>query len=150
VIRFVARANRTYRVAVSSPWPGFGDISLTVSDGSVAGKGLTAAPLAGQSVESVRSRGLRLTVGARRKVDIGLALVVPRATAKALGLDSTVLGRAAGELGYFDFKPAAIKLTRAARRALDGETELKASVRVTILHSSAPNRVLTVPVVLPN
>jgi hypothetical protein len=150
VIRFVARRNRTYRIRVTSDYPALGDFSLTVSDGSVAGKGLTVSAPAGQSIESVRSRGLRLVVGARRKVRISLALVVTRQTARKLGLKSTELGRAKGTLGYHDERPAAIRLTGAARRALSGETGLTAKVRATILHSDAPNRVLTVPVRLPN
>jgi hypothetical protein len=150
VIRFVARRNRTYRVRVTSDSPGLGDVALTVSDGSVAGKGLMVSAPAGQTVESVRSRGLRLVVGARRKVRIALVLEVSRRTARELGLSSTVLGRAKGTLGYNDQRPAAIRLSRAARRALDGETGLTAKVRATILHSDAPNRVLTVPVRLPN
>jgi hypothetical protein len=150
VIRFVAKRKRTYRIRVTSDFPGLGDVSLTVSDGSVAGKGLTVSAPAGQSVESVRSRGLRLVVGARRKVRISLALVVTRQTARRLGLKGTELGRAKGTLGYHDERPAAIRLTGAARRALSGETGLTAKVRATILHSDAPNRVLTVPVRLPN
>lgn len=150
VIRFVAKRNRTYRIRVTSDSPGLGDVSLTVSDGSVAGKGLTVAAPAGQSVESVRSRGLRLVVGARRKVRISLVLEVSRRTARELGLTSTELGRAKGTLGYHDERPAAIRLTGAARRALHDERSLTAKVRATILHSDAPNRVLTVPVRLPN
>jgi hypothetical protein len=101
-------------------------------------------------VESVRSRGLRLVVGARRKVRISLVLEVSRATARELGLRSTQLGRATGTLGYHDERPAAIRLSGAARRALRDADALTAKVRATILHSDAPNRVLTSPVDLPN
>jgi hypothetical protein len=148
VIRYVARRGRTYRISVTCRFPGRGDVSLTVSDGSVAGKGLTVSAPAGQTVSSVRSHGLRLLVGARRKVRISLVLTVSRKTARDLGLRSTELGRATGTLDYHDERPAAIRLTAAARRALRGETQLTARVRATILHSDAPNRVLTVPVTL--
>jgi hypothetical protein len=150
VYRFVAKRDRTYRVRVTSDFPELGDISLTVSDGSVAGKGLTVAAPTGQTVESVRSRGLRLVVGARRKVQVGLVLEVSRATARSLGLKSPELGRARGTLDYHDERPAAIRLNRAAARALHDADGLTAKVRATILHSDAPNRVLTIPVELPN
>jgi hypothetical protein len=41
-----------------------------------------------------------------------------------------------------------LRVSRAARAALAGEEHLKATVRLEILHSDAPNRVLKVPVKL--
>ena len=42
--------------------------------------------------------------------------------------------------------PAVLRLTRAARRALEDVEQLNATVRLEILRTDAPNRVLTVPV----
>ena len=145
-VRFVATRGRTYHVAVDVSRPSNGDFTLDVSDGSIAGKGVELAVMSGQTVHRVSVRGLRLSVSARRQVTVGLQLRVSPRTARRLGLQAHVLGRARGTLQPGDKLPATIRLTPSARRALAGEAALRATVRVTILHSSAPNRTLDVPV----
>jgi hypothetical protein len=149
-IRFVTRRGRSYHVAVNCEFPALGDVVLTLSDGSIRGKGVTVDVDAGQTVESLRSRGLRLVVAAKRKVRVGIQLRVRPAVARALGLDSPVLGRADGQLGYRQRRPAVVRLTAAAERALRDETGLSATVRLELLGTKAPNRVLNVSVRLPN
>ena len=53
-VRFRAKRGRTYRVAVDCGGETFGDYELTISDGSIAGKGVALAVTPGQTVESVR------------------------------------------------------------------------------------------------
>ena len=147
-IRLVARKGRVYRLAVDCTRPGLGDFVLSLSDGSIKGKGVKLAVRPGQTVDSVRANGLRMTVSARRRVGVGIELEVTRATARRLGLESTVLGKTSGPVDYGKSLPVDLRLTRAARRALADVESLKATVRLEILRSDAPNRVLTVPVKL--
>jgi hypothetical protein len=149
-IRFVAKRGRRYHIAVNCRFPGFGDYVLTVSDGSIRGKGVTAGVDSGQTVDSVRSRGLRMGVSTKREVIVGIELRVRPAVARALGLDSPVLGRARGRLKPRQTKPAVVRLSSDAARALRGEDELSAFIRVRLLKTSAPNRVLDVPFRLPS
>jgi hypothetical protein len=149
-VRFKAKRGHVYRIAVgtydSSPSPT--DYKVWLSDGSIKGKGVTLAVDAGQTVDSVRSGGLHARVDARRRVRVTLALRVSRHVARQLGLHTRVLGRTSGPVDYGQSLPATVALTRKATRALDGETSLKAALRLTLVHSKAPNRVLTVPVTL--
>ena len=89
-----------------------------------------------------------MTVTAERRVGVGIELKVSRATANRLGLKSRVLGTAQGPVNYNRSLPVDLRLTRAARRALADVEHLKATVRLEILRTDAPNRVLTVPVSL--
>jgi hypothetical protein len=102
-IRFKARRGRTYRIAVSSwnsevPEPGHEEFKLWLSDGGIKGKGVALSVNAGQSVDSVRSGGLRMQITARRRVPMAVALRVSRATARKLGLHSRLLGRSHGTI----------------------------------------------------
>ena len=99
-------------------------------------------------MDSVRARGLRMTVTAERRVGVGIELKVSRATAQRLGLQSTVLGTARGPVDYRRSLPVDLRLTRSASRALADVDHLEATVRLEILRTDAPNRVLTVPVSL--
>ena len=144
-VRFVAIRGRTYHVAVDVSRPSDGAFMLDVSDGGVAGKGLELAVLPGQTVDGIARRGLRVSVSTRRQVTVGLELRVDRRAARRLGLRTLVLGRARGTLRPGDKLPATIGLTPAARRALSGVSRLRAVARVTILRSTAPDRILDVP-----
>lgn len=66
--------------------------------------------------------------------------------ARRLRLASRVLGRTERVLDYSDRKRAVIRLTPAARLALAGVGHIRLSLRLEILRSDAPNRVLIVPV----
>jgi hypothetical protein len=149
-LRFRARRGVTYRLAVDCPSNSVQPFQLTFSDGSVVGKGVTIEPVAGQTIDSVLERGLRTVVEAKRKTTVGIDLLVSAATARELGLKQRVLGHVSGTLGYRQKLPATIRLTSAARKALAGEQSLSAVLRLTLQKSDAPNRVLTVPVELPN
>ena len=150
IIRFKARKGRTYRIAVDRfNWDdastGF---RLWLSDGGIKGKGVTLAVDAGQSVDSLRSRGLRLTINARRKVPMAVALRVNRRTARRLDLPSRLLGRTRGTIDYDESLHATIRLKRAARRALEDVDSLRGVLKLTLPRSTAPDKTLTVPVAL--
>jgi hypothetical protein len=147
--RFRARRGRTYRIAVDCDSPTLGDYELTISDGSIAGKGVALSIDPGQTVRSVRSSGLHVEATARRKVHVRVELVVGAREARRLGVDR-VLGRTRGTLDYNQSLPAVIRLTGKAGRRLDGVASVRAVVRLTLLKTDAPNRVLLVPVTLPN
>jgi hypothetical protein len=145
VVRFTGVRGRTYHLRLVCASGETGAYALDVSDGSIAGKGVTMKALPGQSVGSVRRRGLRIEVGARRKVGVDIDLLVTRGFARQIRLHSTVLGHVRGTLGYHQQTPATIRLNAAARRALSGRHHLAATLRLT-LRDHAPNRVLTVAV----
>jgi hypothetical protein len=149
-IRFDARRGRTYRIAVDSYGsdPGTGAFKLWLSDGGIKGKGVALAVDPGQSVDSVRSHGLRTTITARRRVPMAVALRVSRATARKLGLHSRLLGRTRGRIDYNQSLHATIRLKRAARRALEDADALRAVVKLTLPRSTSPDKTLTVPVAL--
>jgi hypothetical protein len=147
-IRVKVLRGRVYRLAVDCRRTGFGDFKLSLSDGSIKGKGVKLAVANGQTVESVREDGLRMTVSTKRRVGVGIELRVSRRTARRLGLESRVLGRTSGAVDYNKALPAVLRLSSAARRALADVEHLNATVRLEILNSDAPNRVLTVLVSL--
>jgi len=149
VVRFSARRGERYFVQVFANGLGNGDFTLDISDGSIEGKGVTLEVVGGQTIRTVRARGLRVLAGARRRTTVELSLRVPSRVARGLGLKSTVLGRARGRLDYVQRLAADIPLTREAERALRGLDSLALVVRVQLL-SKAPRRTLDVPVRLPN
>jgi hypothetical protein len=144
-VRFKTKRGRTYRIAVGgyNEYVGTGVYKLWLSDGGIKGKGVTMAVDPGQTVDSVRSHGLRLHVSARRRVPMAVKLRVSRRTADELGLDSRTIGRTAGPIDYGQSLQAVIPLTREARDALDGVASLRATVRLTLPKSTAPDKVLT-------
>jgi hypothetical protein len=148
-IRFKAR-RATYWIAVDRwKWDDEADdFKLWLSDGGIKGKGVALAVDAGQSVDSLRTSGLRMTITARRRVPMAVALRVSRATARKLGLHSRLLGRTHGTIDYNQSLHATIRLKRAARRALEDAGGLRGVVKLTLPRSTAPDKTLTVPVVL--
>jgi len=96
-----------------------------------------------RTVDGVRADGLGVTVTSLRRAGVGVELRVLPATARRLGLSSRVLGRATGVVDEDDPVRRVIRLSRATRRALAGVERLAATVRLEILRSKAPNRVLT-------
>ncbi len=144
-IRLKARRGRVYRLVVDCTRPGLGDFVVSLSDGSIKGKGVKLAVAPNQSVDSVLANGLRMTVSAKRRVGVGIDLRVSNRTARRLGLKTRVLGRTSGAVDYGKSLPAVLRLTRAARRALADVEHLEATVRLEILRTDAPNRVLAVP-----
>jgi hypothetical protein len=145
---FRARRGRVYHASVECSFPGFGEYSIRLSDGSIAGDGVEMAIDPGQTVETVRSRGLRLSVSAKRRVEIEVELRVSRSTMRRLGLDDRVLGSTRGRIKPGRPLPAAVRLTREARRALDGEQNLNATVRLELPRSKVPERFISLPVTL--
>ena len=145
---FRARRGRVYRAAVDCRSPVFGDYALRVSDGSIAGEGISLTVDAGQTLDAVRARGLRMSVAAARRAEVALELRVSRSTARRLGLDDRVIGRARGTTRPAAGLPAVVRLTRRAKRALEGETSLDATVRLELRRSKSPDRFLSVPVSL--
>jgi hypothetical protein len=149
-IRFKAHKGRTYRIAVDSYSPDNepGTYKLWLSDGGIAGKGVVMSVEPGQTVDSVRAHGLRLSVSARRKVPMAVSLRVSRSVARRLGLHSRVLGSTEGTIDYGQTLTAAVRLKRAAARALDGVDSLQAQVRLELPQSTSPDTVRTTRVSL--
>jgi hypothetical protein len=149
VSRFPARRGTTYNVRLACASPNAGDYVLDLSDGSIQGKGITMDVAKGQTVRSVRSHGLQLSIATRRTASVTLDVMVSKPVMRRLGLSSRVLGHTSGTLEPGEQLPAGVMLSKAARRALAGRDHLDATVRLA-LRSQAPNRVMDVPVSLPN
>jgi hypothetical protein len=142
------RRGRVYHASVTCYGSGFGDYELRLSDGSIEGDGVTVEADAAQTVDSVRARGLRLTASAARPVAVDMRLRVSRRTARRLDLSSRTIGRLRGHLQGGLPRAAAIRLSREARRALQDETDLAATLRVEVTGSTSPDRFLDLPVSL--
>jgi hypothetical protein len=142
------RRGRIYHASVDCGAPGYGDYEVRLSDGSIAGDGVELEVVPGQTVDSVRTRGLRLTVSAARAVEMAVQLRVSKTTAAGLGLESRVIGRLKGKLTPNVARPAAVRLTGEARRALEGESAVNATIRLQLPESPLPDQVLNVPVTL--
>jgi hypothetical protein len=147
-MRLTVRRGVLYHLALNCEEMERSTYALTVSDGSIRGKGITLTVDPDQTVSRVRARGLKLTVSAKRRAHVRIDVRVSRRTARRLRLGSRVLARTERVLDYSDTKRAVIRLTAAARRALAGVGHVTVTVRLEILRSDAPNRVLSVPVTL--
>jgi hypothetical protein len=145
-MRLTLRRGVLYHLALNCEEMERSTFVLTVSDGSIRGKGITLAVAPDQTVGRVRARGLKMTVAAKRWARVGIDVRVSRRTPQRLGLASRVLGRTERVLDYSDTKRAVIRLTPAARRALAGVRHVRVMLRLEILRSDAPNRVLIVPI----
>jgi hypothetical protein len=147
-MRLTVRRGVRYHLVLDCNTLEWGDFALTLSDGSIKGKGIALAVGARQTLASVRKRGLRMRVTARRRAGVGVDLRVSRRTARTLGLRSRVLGRTSGVVDRGKPLRASVRLSREARRALTRAPHLEGIVRLEILRSEAPNRVLTLPIKL--
>jgi hypothetical protein len=142
------RRGRVYHASVTCYGTSFGDYELRISDGSIDGDGVAVEADAGQTVDSVRARGLRLTASAALPVAVEMRLRVSHRTARRLDLSSRTIGRLRGHLQGGQPRAAAIRLSREARRALQDETDLAATLRVELTGSTSPDRFLDLPVSL--
>jgi hypothetical protein len=147
-MRLTVRRGVRYHLALDCNTLEWGDFALTLSDGSIKGKGIELAVGDGQTLASVRKRGVRMGVTAKRRAGVGIDLRVSRRTARTLGLRSRVLGRTSGVVDRDKPLRATIRVSRDARRALAGARHLKGIIRLEIVRSEAPNRILTVPIAL--
>lgn len=147
-MRLTVRRGVLYRLAVGCLEMERADFVLTLSDGSIEGKGIELAVHRAQTLDTLRTRGLRTTVTSKRRARVSVDLRVSRRTANRLGLGSRVLGRTTGVVDRDTPLRAVVRLSRAVRRALAGIESLRTTVRVQILRSDAPNRVLVKPVTL--
>jgi hypothetical protein len=145
-MRLTLRRGVLYHLALNCEEMERSTYVLTVSDGSIRGKGITLAVDPDQTVGGVRARGLKMTVAAKRRARVGIDVRVSRRTAQRLRLASRVLGRTERVLDYSDTKRAVIRVTLAARRALAKVRHIRVTLRLEILRSDAPNRVLIVPI----
>ena len=146
-LRFRARRGATYYIAVAG---NEADFVLNTSDGSIRGQGITLTVNPGQTVESLRAEGLGVVVATRRDSDLVVELTVNAATQRELGLKSRVLGKLTGRLGWQQRLPANILISAEARAALAGQPEVRMTAVLTRTKTPARNRVLRVPVTLPN
>jgi hypothetical protein len=154
-IRFTVRRGQTYMIALDS-FAGLREsgaqaaYALHLSDGSIPGKGVTLAIAPGQTMAGVMQDGFRVHVANRNITTVGIDVRVNRATAHRLQMPTRVIAHGEGRLGWNDAVDADLQLTAAARRALRDEVVLKGSVRLELLGTSAPDRVLTVPFRIPS
>jgi hypothetical protein len=135
-VRFRAKQDTNYCIAVDSYYsdvaPEDSKVELTVSDGSIAGKGVSMAVEDGQTVDSLRSAGLKLIASARREIDVRVELLVTKRVARRLGLKRTILGKLSGDLDYGQALDGTLPLTSAARPHRGGPARLVVTTEVRL------------------
>jgi hypothetical protein len=146
-LSFTAVARRTYWILVDGFENARGSFELGLSDGSIAGYGVTLAPPESTVLSDVLARGLRTTVGCRRTCRLELQARVSQATARRIGLPRSagrVLARTTGRLtGENRDVSAVLRLSRAARRALRGEESVTVTVRAELMGTRSSRRYVT-------
>jgi hypothetical protein len=140
-LRFRARRGATYSIAIDGFGGGAGEYVLNLSDGSVRAVGPTLAVEGGQTLDSVRARGLRAQVSCRRACRLRLDALVSRRIARRLRLGRRVIARGGGSLvGGGPAQPATLAPLRGGRRALRATSRLRLLVRATLLGTTALDR----------
>ena len=144
LLSFTAVPRRTYWILVDGFESGRGNFELGLSDGSIAGYGVTLAEPQSTDLSTVLERGLRTTVGCRRSCSLELQVRVSRSTARRIGLPRSagqVLARTTGRLrGDGSDVAAVLRFSRAARRALQGESSVTVVVRAELRGTRSSNR----------
>ena len=148
-ITLTVRRGRTYHIVIDG-YGTSGDYELGLSDGSAAGVGLGVEAEEGQTLDSVLARGLRSKLSCARPCRVDLRAMVSATTARRLGLGrNRTLARVTGRLGGADRElPAVLRLSRAARRAIDSEERLSVTIRAELLRTRNPERLVSDRVVL--
>jgi hypothetical protein len=146
-LSFTAVPRRTYWILVDGFENARGSFELGLSDGSIAGYGVTVAPPESTVLAQVLERGLRTTVGCRRTCRLELQVRVSQATARRIGLRRSagrVLARTTGRLtGENRDVAAVLRLSRAARRALRGEESVTVTLRTELMGTRSSRRYVT-------
>jgi hypothetical protein len=146
-LSFTAAARRTYWILVDGFESARGSFELGLSDGGIAGYGVTLAEPESTRLSSVLQRGLRTKVSCRRTCRLELQLRVSPATARRIGLPRSagqVLARTTGRLRGSDLDVSAVlRLSQAARRALRGEAGVTVVLRAELRGSRSTKRFVT-------
>jgi hypothetical protein len=151
-LSFTAVPRRTYWIVVDGYENARGSFELGLSDGSIAGVGVTVGAPQSTDLSTVIDRGLRTSVGCRRSCRLEVQVRVSARTARRIGLPRSagrVLARTTGRLSGDERDVAAVlRLSRAARRALRGESSVTVNVRAELRGSRSRNRYVTRTVTL--
>jgi hypothetical protein len=146
-LAFTAMPRRTYWILVDGFENARGSFELGLSDGSIAGYGVTLSAPESTVLGTVVDRGLRTTVGCRRTCRLELQVRVSQRTARRIGLPRSagrVLARTTGRLTGEDRDVSAVlRLSRAARRALRDEDSVTVVVRAELQGTRSTRRFLT-------
>jgi hypothetical protein len=147
LLSFTAVPRRTYWILVDGYESGRGSFELGLSDGSVAGYGVTLAEPQSTDLSTVLERGLRTTVGCRRSCSLELQVRVSQTTARRIGLPRSangVLARTTGRLrGDGSDVAAVLRFSRAARRALRDDSSVTVVLRAELKGTRSSNRFVT-------
>ena len=151
-LSFTAVPRRTYWILVDGYEGARGSFELGLSDGSIAGVGVTLAAPESTDLSTVIERGLRTSVGCRRSCRLQLEVRVSQRTARRIGLPrraGRVLARTTGRLSGDEREVSAVlRLSRAARRALSGESSVTVNLRAELQGTRSSNRYVTRTVTL--
>ena len=149
-LRLRLRRGVTYWIAVAGIGADGGDFLLNLSDGGARAVGLELATESGQTVSTLRARGLRTLVSSRRPCRVRLELLIGPRTARRLGFRSRAIARTEGVLdGLRDERVAALRLSRSASRLLRGRGPLRVAIRATLVGSGARDRTIARRLTLP-
>ena len=147
LLSFTAVPRRTYWILVDGYESGRGSFELGLSDGSIAGYGVTLAEPQSTDLSTVLERGLRTTVGCRRSCSLELQVRVSQTTARRIGLPRSadgVLARTTGRLrGDGSDVAAVLRFSRAARRALSNDSSVTVVLRAELKGTRSSNRFVT-------
>jgi hypothetical protein len=151
-LSFTAVPRRTYWILIDGYEGARGSFELGLSDGSIAGYGVTLGPPESTDLSTVIERGLRTSVGCRRPCRLQLEVRVSERTARRIGLPrraSRVLARTTGRLSGADREVAAVlRLSRTARRVLRDESSVSVNIRAELLGTRSSKRYLVRTVTL--
>jgi hypothetical protein len=144
LLTFTALPKRTYWIMVDGYESGRGSFELGLSDGSIAGYGVTLGDPQSTDLSTVLQQGLRTSVSCRRPCSLEVQVRVSQATARRIGLPRSaggVLARTTGRLkGDGDDVSAVLRFSRAARRALQGESSVTVVLRAELKGTRSTNR----------
>ena len=147
LLSFTAVPRRTYWILVDGYESGRGSFELGLSDGSIAGYGVTLAEPQSTDLSTVLERGLRTTVGCRRSCSLELQVRVSQTTARRIGLPRSadgVLARTTGRLrGDGSDVAAVLRFSRAARRALSDDSSVTVVLRAELKGTRSSSRFVT-------
>jgi hypothetical protein len=143
-LAFTAVPRRTYWILVDGFENARGSFELGLSDGGIAGYGVTLGEPQSTDLSTVLERGLRTEVGCRRACRLQEQLRVSQRTARRIGLPRSagqVLARTTGRLSGQDLDVSAVlRVSRAARRALRDEDSVTVVLRAELQGATGPNR----------
>jgi hypothetical protein len=147
LLAFTAVPRRTYWILVDGFESGRGSFELGLSDGSIAGYGVTLAEPQSTDLSTVLERGLRTTVGCRRACSLELQARVSPTTARRIGLPRSadgVLARTSGRLrGDGSDVAAVLRFSRAALRALRDDSSVTVVLRAELKGTRSSSRFMT-------